>query len=197
MSPSPRARVPVARRTARRSSPGSTTGGGPQLDGQLALGGYLAAATMVPAGVKARRAATVSRPRVPEPITATVSPSVTPAARAPCTAQAVGSTSTAASSVMSAGTGCSWLGWATIWVDQPPPVSQQNPDCRPGSRSPKAMRSQLPRSPRAHAGHGGEMARATQPRTGSSTTRSEPSVPWRSATTSWPGTNGNDTMGSK
>ena len=70
---------------------------------------------------------------------------------APCTAQAVGSTMTAASSDMSAGTACSWLGWATIRVDQPPPVSQQKPVCRPGSRSPKAMRSQLPRSP-ARAG---------------------------------------------
>ena len=104
---------------------------------------------------------------------------------------------TAASSLMSAGTACSWLGWATICVDQPPPVSQQKPVCRPGSRSPKAMRSQLPRSPRAQAAHTGEMLRATQPSTGSSTTRSVPSVPSRSATTSWPGTNGNDTIGSK
>jgi hypothetical protein len=98
---------------------------------------------------------------------------------------------------MSAGTGWSWLAWAIIWVDQPPPVSQQNPDCRPGSMSPKAMRSQLPRSPRAQAEHGGEIPRVTQPSTGSSTTRSVPSVPSRSATTSWPGTNGNDTIGSK
>ena len=45
--------------------------------------------------------------------------------RAACTAQAVGSMSTAARSSSSSGTGCSWLGWATISVAQPPPVSQQ------------------------------------------------------------------------
>ena len=41
----------------------------------------------------------------------------------------------------SSGTATSWLGWATISVDQPPPVDSQKPVCRPGSRWPKAMRS--------------------------------------------------------
>ena len=42
-----------------------------------------------------------------------------------CTAQAAGSTITAASSVTSSGTGWSWEGWATMAVAQPPPVSLQ------------------------------------------------------------------------
>ena len=75
-----------------------------------------------------------------------------------CTAHAVGSTMTAASSLISAGTAWSCDSWATMNVDQPPPVSQQKPDCRPGSMCPNAMRSQLPRSPRAHAGAEGSDA---------------------------------------
>ena len=87
-------------------------------------------------------------------------------------------------------------------VDQPPPVSQQKPVWRPGSRAPKAMCSQLPRSPRAQAAQTGSMPRVTQPSTGSTTTRPAGSAAvaaasGRSATTSWPGTNGNDTIGSK
>ena len=61
------------------------------------------------------------------------------------------------------------------------------PDVRgPGCRS-------CPRSPAAQGPHGGEMPRAAHPSTGSTTTR-RPSGP--SATTSWPGTNGNETIGS-
>ncbi len=106
---------------------------------------------------------------MPAPSTATTAPGSTFAMTA-CTAHAVGSTMTAASSLMPSGTACSCDSCATMNVDQPPPVSQQKPDCRPGSMCPKAMRSQLPRSPRAHASQRGEMPRATQPSTGSMTT---------------------------
>ena len=62
------------------------------------------------------------------------------------------------------------------------------------SPTPKASRSQLPRSPRPHGAQSGEMPRVTQPSTGSTTTRRPSSV---SATTSWPGVNGKLTIGSK
>ena len=131
---------------------------------------------------------------MPAPSTTTMSPSVTPAVSAAWTAHAVGSTITAASSVMASGTGWSWLSWATMNVPHPPPVLQQKPVCRPGSTLPKAKRSHPPRSPLAQATHTGLMPRATQPRTGSSTTLRSSSV---SATTSWPGTKGKLTIGSK
>ena len=67
----------------------------------------------------------VSSPSVPAPSTTTVSPSVIGWRSAAWTAHAVGSTITAASSLMPSGTGWSWLGWATMCVLQPPPVSQQ------------------------------------------------------------------------
>ena len=67
----------------------------------------------------------VSSPSVPAPSTTTVSPSVIGWRRAAWTAQAAGSTITAASSLMSSGGVEGWLGWATMWVLQPPPVSQQ------------------------------------------------------------------------
>ena len=132
----------------------------------------------------------VSRPSVPLPMRATRPASTSDAA---CTAQAVGSTSTAASSDRSSGTATSWDSWATISVDQPPPVLSQNPHCRPGSRSPKPMRSQWLMWPSAHGPHTGWIPRATQLSTGTMATR-EPSS--RSPTTSWPGVNGNETMGS-
>jgi hypothetical protein len=141
-----------------------------------------------------RSAAVVVRPTEPAPSTATVPPSGTPAASAAWTAQAAGSTITPASSENESGTACSCERWATIDVDHPPPVSAQNPLWRPGSSRPNATRSQLPRCPRAQAGHGGSMPRAAQPSTGSITTRVPSS---RSPTTSWPGMNGNDTIGSK
>ena len=62
------------------------------------------------------------RPSVPAPRTSTVDPS-TPST--PWTAQAAGSTITAASSSSWSGTGWIWLSWATIDVDHPPPVSWQ------------------------------------------------------------------------
>ncbi len=108
-------------------------------------------------------------------------------------AHAAGSTITAASSLKSSGTAWSWLSWATMAVDQPPPVSAQEPICRPGSISPRARFWQLPVRPAAQNEHGGSMPRGMQLRTGSTTTR--PSS--ESATISWPGTNGNETMGSK
>ena len=115
---------------------------------------------------------------------------------AACTAHAVGSTITASSSESSSGTGCSWASWATRPpADHPPPVSLQNPICRPGARWPKATRSHPPVRPSAHAAHGGTMPRATQPRTGSITTRA--SVSSRVPTTSWPGTKGKLTTSSK
>ena len=43
-----------------------------------------------------------------------------------------GSTSTACSSVRSSGTATTCDGWATISVDQPPPVVSQKPHCEPG-----------------------------------------------------------------
>ena len=59
------------------------------------------------------------------------------------------------------------------------------------------MRSQLPRSPRAHAvARRGDVAGdAAQHRLEHHPVESVGAR--RSATTSWPGTNGNDTMGSK
>ena len=45
--------------------------------------------------------------------------------------------------------------WAISCVDHPPPVSVQKPVCRPGSRWPKAMRSQRLIAPAAHARAGG------------------------------------------
>ncbi len=124
----------------------------------------------------------VVRPSVPAPITATVMPGSMRAARAAWTAQAVGSTITASSSSRWSGTTCSWLGWATSPpADQPPPVSEQKPICRPGDTCPNATRSHPPVSPTAQAGHNGLTARATQPSTASTTTRvpmaGPPSVP--------------------
>lgn len=45
-----------------------------------------------------------------------------------------GSISTATPSAMSSGTTCSWERWTSISVDQPPPVSAQQPVCSPGLR---------------------------------------------------------------
>ena len=73
MWPSPRASEPVVRRTARPSSAGSTTVVGAELAASSRCSGCLATATTVPAWVKRRRAAMVSRPRVPAPSTTTVS----------------------------------------------------------------------------------------------------------------------------
>ena len=148
----------------------------------------------------------MSSPSVPAPIT-TTGPSANSgawwaaAATAPAawTAHAVGSIITAASSERSSGTAMSWSGWASISSDQPPPVSQQNPDCRPGSRWPKATRSQRLIRPSAQASHTGSMPRMAQCSTGMSTARpsGSPSRSTTSPTTSWPGTNGKDTIGSK
>ena len=121
----PRTCVPVRRRTARASSPGSQTTVAPSARARSRWCGCLAPITVLHSGAKLASAARVSSPRVPAPMIATVSPGRTRARIAPWTAHAVGSTSTAAWSVMSSGTACSWLGCATIEVDQPPPVSQQ------------------------------------------------------------------------
>ena len=64
---------------------------------------------------------------------ATLPPSIE---RAAVHGVSAGSTMTAASSLSPSGTGTSWLVWATIDVDQPPPVDSQKPDWRPGSRWP-------------------------------------------------------------
>ena len=68
-----------------------------------------------------------ARPSVPAPSTATTEPGVTFAITA-WIAHAVGSTMTAASSLIPSGTGWSCDSCATIEIDHPPPVSQQNPD---------------------------------------------------------------------
>jgi hypothetical protein len=117
-----------------------------------------------------RSAAIVQRPSVPAPMTATVSP-VTPGAIAAWIAHAVGSTITAASSLIPSGTWCSWLSWATSAVLQPPPVSVQKPVCNPGCRWPNARRSHRSVAPSAQASHGGSMPRAAHASTGSTTTR--------------------------
>ena len=78
-------------------------------------------------------------------------------------------------------------------VDHPPPVLSQNPHWRPGSMSPNPMRSQWLMWPSAHGEHTGEKPRVTQLRTGTTMTRVPSS---RSPTTSWPGVNGKDTIGS-
>jgi hypothetical protein len=117
-----------------------------------------------------------------------------------CTAHATGSTRIACSSENPSGTGCSWLRCAASCWPQPPPVSLQNPVCRPGERWPTVIRSHRLVSPAAHATHG-STPRAAQVSTGSTTTR----VPFgrssqsssSSATTSCPGTNGSDTTAEK
>ena len=182
--------VPDRLRTARSSSPGATTTSAPSSAASARWCGCLAVAIRSTSGRTSRSAAMVSRPSVPLPMSATRPASTWAAA---CTAQAVGSTITAASSESSAGTATSWLSWATISVDQPPPVLSQKPHCRPGSRSPKPMRSQWLMRPSAHGRQTGRMPRATQLRTGTTTARCPSS---RSPTTSWPGVNGNDTIGS-
>ena len=133
---SPMAMVPVARRTARASSPGATTVSAPSAlaSGRWCgvLGGGEDRCRRRP---KRRRAAMVSRPRVPAPSTTTVSPGRTPAASAACTAQAVGSTRTAASSVRSSGTACELarVGDHAAWTSRRRCRSRSRV-CRPGSR---------------------------------------------------------------
>ena len=186
---------PLRLRSTRASSWGSQTTSAPSSRASCFWWGCLAAATMVVPGARAASAAMVRRPRVPEPMTATSLPRPpSPIWRAAWTAQASGSTSTAASSLSSAGTSTSWDSWATNRVDQPPPVDSQKPVWRPGSRWPKATRSQRLGWPPAHWAQAGSMPRTAQVRIGTTTTRRSSS---RSPTTSWPGTKGNDTMGSK
>ncbi len=101
-----------------------------------------------PLVARCETAAVTSSPSVPAPSTATTSPSAIGAPSTACTAQATGSTITAASSLSASGTAWSWLAWATSPdVDQPPPVSAQNPVCSPGRRWPKARRPQFPTCP--------------------------------------------------
>ena len=69
------------------------------------------------------------------------------------TAHAVGSTITAASSVRSSGTACSWVSWATMNVDQPPPVSLQKPALQPRLEVAERDALAVAESPPAHAGH--------------------------------------------
>jgi len=114
---------------------------------------------------------------------------------------------TASASLKESGTANSWVSWATSpAVDHPPPVSAQKPVWMPGARCPKAVCSQSPVRPTAHAGQGGSIPRARQPSTGWITTREPagngaPSAPVASSSsvpvTSWPGTNGKLTRGSK
>ena len=68
------------------------------------LAGVLGDAISVALGAASRTAASVSRPIVPAPMIATLSPGWTSAIRAACSAQASGSTSTASSSPRSSGT---------------------------------------------------------------------------------------------
>ena len=123
--PAPTCSERVARRTARRVSPGSTTTSAPSSRAQLPLLGVLGRgdegagrgeAAEGGDGAQAEGARAQhehgGRRSTPEPTAA-------------WTAQAAGSTITAASSLMSSGTRWSWLSWATIAVDQPPPVSAQ------------------------------------------------------------------------
>ena len=93
--PVSRAIEPVARRTARRNSVGSTTVSAPRSRASRRCSGCLAAAMRRPGRAWLRSAAIVQRPSVPAPMTTTVSP-VTPGATAAWIAHAVGSTSTAA-----------------------------------------------------------------------------------------------------
>ncbi len=184
------------RRTARTSCSGSIATSAPSSSANVRWCAYLAPTASHAGGVSWASAATVHRPRVPAPSTATVVVASTPAAMAACTAQAVGSTITASSSESSSGTGWSCASWATRPpLDHPPPVSVQNPIWSPGARRPKATRSHPPVAPSAHAAQGGTMPRATQPRTGSITTRE--SVSSRVPTTSCPGTKGKLTTSSK
>ena len=138
----PTASEPDRRRTQRGSSSGSHTTSAPSSLARRFCSAYLAVTTMglelVARAGAAEMAASVSRPSVPAPMITVSSPWYRSAAWA---AQAVGSIITAASSDRSSGTSTSWLGCATMPVDQPPPVSAQKPVCTPGSRWPKAMRS--------------------------------------------------------
>ncbi len=74
MSPSPRAMEPLARRTARAISPGSTTWWAPRRRARAFWVGCLATARIVQGRPNWARAAMVNRPRAPAPSTTTRSP---------------------------------------------------------------------------------------------------------------------------
>ena len=108
-SPASKASDPESRLAALLCSPGLTTWSAPSSRASLRCEGCFATATSVPGRQSALMAAMTQRPKVPAPSTTTRSPPVMSAAQAACTAQAAGSTMTAASSERSSGISCSWL----------------------------------------------------------------------------------------
>ncbi len=183
------------------ASPGDTTSVAPNDSAHSRWRRCLATTTTLPARVSSFSASSVRIPTVPAPITSTSAFACTSARSAQWTAHASGSTSTARRSDMPSGTGWSCERWATNIRLHPPPVSAQNPVCRPGETCPVVTRSHRPNRPSVQDPHIGSTPRAAHDRTGSSVTRApaaRPSTSSRSSpTTSWPGTNGIDTSGEK
>ena len=184
-----------ARRTARPARRARTTRSAPRSAGQRALlrvlgGGddqRLRRAACARAAMRQQARACRRRAR------RRPSPSVDGARSAAWTAQAVGSTITAASSVRSSGTACSWL----LVGDHERATSRRR--CRSRSRSAAPARGGRRRAlAAAEVAAGARRADGVDAAGDAAEHRLEHDAACRrrvSPTTSWPGTNGNETIG--